>query len=155
MNLQHDLMVIAKYLEHELISELIDRDIIASEDLKKSVEVKVLKTVEGLVIQGRYLYYGRFVETGRRAKVKRVPIDALIKWIKDRKINLKGKKERDVAFAIQHGIWKKGIKPRRWQTETIDKNENRIAIDIEEIIGKTLSLVIENMITRVQKDFKL
>jgi hypothetical protein len=61
------------------------------------------------VIEGKSLLYGRYVDSGRRAGIKRVPIDALIGWIRVKGIPLNGRKERDLAYAIQLKIWKNGI----------------------------------------------
>jgi len=53
--------------------------------------------------------YGIFVDSGRRAGGKKVPIDALIQWIVVKGISMPDKSTRSLAFAIQNAIFKEGI----------------------------------------------
>jgi len=61
--------------------------------------------------------YGKYVISGRKKFAKKVPISALLKWLK--KIGLQGRNKRgrfishnSLAFAIQTSIWKNGIRGR-------------------------------------------
>lgn len=87
------------------------------EDSDLSKSVKFYLTKDG--IQMRVAEYYPFVSEGhlvkRRAGLRKVPLDALIKWIKAKGILPRSKKTgrfvtiNQMAFAVQMSIWKKGI----------------------------------------------
>lgn len=138
-NIKPELQVIAKFLYTELINELTKRDHVASQKLLRSTEVLVMDIVGGFDIRGQYLYYGRFVETGRKANANLVPIKALIEWIRYKKLRLN-------PWAVQKSIQKKGIRPSKWQSDPLDANIDKVAKKIEDAAEKQLYLLIENMI---------
>jgi len=78
--------------------------------------------------------YYDFVDKGRRAGVKKVPITALLKFIKKR--NLKGRNritgrfitDVSLAFAIQTSIFKLGIRGKLFDVE-VDKTIDQ-AVDV-------------------------
>lgn len=51
----------------------------------------------------------QWVNTGRKRGKKRVPIDAIMSWMRRRNFPERGKEARSIAFAIQYSIWKNGI----------------------------------------------
>jgi hypothetical protein len=64
-----------------------------------------------------YVDYFKYVNEGRRPNVRRVPIKALLDWIKIRGVRFRNEKGRfkkgsnlNMAFAIQKNIFKYGIK---------------------------------------------
>lgn len=63
-----------------------------------------------------YMYdYAKYVLSGRKAGAKKVPISVLINWIKAKGIAPKaGQSVNSLAFAIQNGIYKTGIKGRQF-----------------------------------------
>jgi hypothetical protein len=67
--------------------------------------------------------YGLFVDLGRRPGVGKVPIQALVDWIKRKKINKKttGRNITDIelAYRIQNAIFRHGINPRPFINEAI------------------------------------
>jgi len=67
--------------------------------------------------------YGLFVDLGRAPGKKKVPIQALVDWIRRKRINKKttGKNITDIelAFRIQNAIFKHGINPRPFINEAI------------------------------------
>jgi len=82
----------------------------STSDLSKSV--KYIITKDGVKME--VLEYYPFVSEGhlvkRRARIAKVPIDALIQWIKKKGLVPSGKKTiNQLAFAIQTSIYKKGI----------------------------------------------
>lgn len=149
--LRPELEIIAKFLYKELLDELIKRKHIAKGNLAHSLQVLVLDAVGGFNIQGQYVHYGRYVETGRKANVTAVPIAALIEWIRAKKLNITGKGERADAFAVQGAIKKHGIKPSKWQTDPLDENMPAVQDKIEVAAEKVLYLLIENMIQNTIK----
>lgn len=148
------LQPIADYLQLELIGELRDQGHIATGDLISSVKVEVEQEINKWSIVGSSLFYGTYVDRGRPAGIKKVPISALIKWIIQKRFESDKKKIRSMAFAIQYNIWKNGIKnPRKlgWVTKTLEDNEIRIKADLTLIIRKQLEISILNMIQLTNK----
>jgi hypothetical protein len=71
--------------------------------------------------------YGQWVISGRKPGTKKVPIAALIAWIKRKGFRGRNKLGRfisdtSLAFAIQNAIYKNGIKGRDFLTEPIIEN---------------------------------
>ena len=148
---------LAAYLEKEIITSLESQDHVATGKLRDSIKVNVEKVVSGYAIVGQYLHYGRYVDTGRKARVKRVPVDALIAWIRAKKIDLRGRRERDVAFAIQHAIWKKGIPTDgdpgklKFLRRVLDGNEKVIQTTIQAFFSNVIAVRIKQSITNAQR----
>jgi hypothetical protein len=108
---------------------------VASGSLKNSIEVKTKGNTE---IDISMNDYGQWVQSGRAAGKKGVPISAIISWIKARGLKGRNKKGRYIkdtsfAFAIQTNIKKFGIKRSDWYDVAIDNLlENK---QIEELLG--------------------
>ena len=150
---------VAKFISIELKQELEAQGHNASGELGKSIDVATKELVNGFVIQGSFVFYGKFVDTGRKAGGKKVPIDALIEWIRVKRIDLRGKKERSVAFAIQNSIHKKGIptdgdqRKKRWISGTLERIEGDIASMIQTIVEDFVTLEFNNIIEKTRKEF--
>ena len=150
---------VGNYIQVELQNELVKQGHIASSELKDSIDVAVTQAFNIFTITGRYLNYGRYVDTGRKAGIKRVPIDALIRWMRIKNIQLNGKREKSVAFAIQTAIFKKGIPvdgdqtKKRWMSGTVDKLEPEIVRRVSIVIQDFLVIEFTNMIERTQLEF--
>lgn len=155
--IQKALQPIATLLQREVITELEAQGHIATGELKDSIEATVEDYTGGFKIVGRYLYYGDYVNSGRPPGTKKVPLDALINWIRVKKINLNGKREKDVAFAIQTAIFKKGIpsdgddKKKRFVSRTLEANEVRVKEMVEAVFYKLVKLSVDNMVEDTQK----
>lgn len=75
--------------------------------------------------------YARYVESGRRPGVAKIPLDALVQWVKRKRIGTRrgGKGQRKVrpdsviqlARAIQQSIYKHGIRGRPFIQLAIDE----------------------------------
>lgn len=74
---------------------------VASGTLINSIEAVVKETMSGFEIVGSAVYYAKYVENGRRAGAKGVPIEALIEWIRIKRIVIEGRSERSTAFMFQ------------------------------------------------------
>jgi hypothetical protein len=93
--------------------------------LVESVEFK--ETSNGFVMWANDYY--DYVDRGRKPMTKKVPISALIQFIKKRSIKGRGRSGRfitnnQLAFAIQTSIFKRGIKGKLFDqavSETIDE----------------------------------
>lgn len=153
------LAFLAGDLKDWLINELERQGHTATNDLLNSIEVAINEIGNGFEITGEYLYYGRFVDTGRRAGTKKVPISALLDWIRVKKIDLRGNSEKSVAFAIQTAIFKKGIptdgdkSKLRWMSGTLEAKEEEIDKRVREIAGTYVDTVFDNMIENTKKLF--
>ena len=89
----------------------------ATGDLYNSISAKVQNTTRGLQLEITYLDYYKNVNFGRRPGGKKVPIKALMEWIRVRGIKKRDAKGRfakggikSLAFAIQTNIHKFGIR---------------------------------------------
>ena len=91
-------------------------DKVASGKLVNSVSVTTVQKRNETVLSVFMEDYAQFVQSGRVPGQKGVPISALEKWIKDRKLTGRDKRgryitRRSFAFAIQKNIQKFGIRP--------------------------------------------
>lgn len=86
-------------------------------DLSKSTKFEI--TDKGLVLEANY--YFQYVSSGRRRGVRKVPIRALISYIKDYGLVPRaGQTINQLAFAIQTSIYKQGINPKNYYEKIID-----------------------------------
>jgi hypothetical protein len=151
-NIERTLQPLCEYLEQELTKELISQGHVATGALRDSIKVAVKKTAYGAVIEGSSAFYARYVDWGRRQMVRRVPIDALLSWIRVKNIPLNGKKETSIAFAIQAAIYKRGIPTDRnvnktaFVTKTLTGAQGRIKDDVSKAIGEFLAIDLNNII---------
>jgi hypothetical protein len=122
-------------------------DKVASGKLRDSISAEVSKDAIGLKMES----YGQYVQSGRKKNARGVPVDALIEWIKDRRIKSRDLTDRQLAFAIQRNIKKFGIRPSNWFDEAIDKMfddtrfldvfETSVVEDFEERIEKIIDIL--------------
>jgi len=90
-----------------------------------------------------------FIQSGRKPGGKMPPVDALVKWIKARKIQGRSKRgrflsDRALAFAIGRGIVKHGIKP----TDIFGDVEREITDPISKAINESAKKDIVTSIKR-------
>lgn len=113
-------------------------------ELSKSVEW----SIEGDSFKLNTAFYFTYVDAGRRAGGKKVPISSLVKYIKDKRItSSKGLTTNQLAFAIQNAIYKSGIKPKNY-LDSIIKATSDLS---EETIGNILSNEISEAIEKELK----
>lgn len=140
---------------------------VASGRLYNSLGYKVVQQGEdNFVIEFQYLDYFDYVNRGRKKKVTKVPLDAILQWISIRGIRPKGykgrgryaiKDKRSLAFAIQENIFKYGIRPANVIDKTYDSLETFFAQppaaleqQFEEVfqsVQEDINNLIENIIT--------
>ena len=110
-------------------------------NLTKSVGFEVTDTGVQLMANS-YWYY---VSQGRRAGVKKVPISALIDYIKRYGITPRGGQTlNQLAFAIQTSIYKQGINPKSYAQKIIDATSDLT----EQIVADQLSEDIADLIVQ-------
>ncbi|WP_278974931.1 hypothetical protein [Alistipes finegoldii] len=131
--------------------ELLNQGHTASEALFNSIQSVIEHTLTGITISAQALYYAKFVNAGRKPGTKGVPINVLVEWIRRRRLNMEGKRERSVAFAMQRSIRDKGIKPSRFIDKSIDKFnkskrlENKIERFMEEYAEEQLQTIFNQL----------
>lgn len=145
------LQQIAQYLNDTLQMELLNQGHTASEALFDSIKTVVERTLTGITISTEALYYAKFVNAGRKPGTKGVPLDVLVEWIRRKRLNMEGKRERSVAFAMQRSIRDKGIKPSRFIDKSIEKFdkskrlENNIERFMDEYVDEQMQTIFNEL----------
>lgn len=90
---------------------------IASGSLYRSMKSRVVETEDGLMLEMEYNDYLKYVNRGRKPG-KMPPVQAILQWVKERKLKKRDKKGRfakggqlSLAWAISKNIATYGIRP--------------------------------------------
>lgn len=146
---------IYEYLHEAMVAELVAQGHANTNKLIDSIHKEIIRSTDFIQLDGKFVFYGKFVDTGRAAGVKRVPISALEEWIKQKGFESDVKKIRGMAFAIQKTIFDKGISTPRswkgeatkdWMTKTLKANEERIKDDVFDAVSNAMQLIITNIV---------
>lgn len=127
---------------------------VASGALFNSIESVIDSTLQRITITTHALYYAKYVNQGRKAGEKGIPLEVIHRWIRQRKMDLRGKREQSVAFAIQMSIKLYGIPPTRFIDEAEVKIENSSVVDryldqfIEKLVDAQLNLLIKQITSK-------
>lgn len=82
-------------------------------------------------------------DRGRKSGGKRIPLSALLTWIKDRGISPRnGKSVTQLAWAIQTHIWQRGISSKNILDKAIDLIEVRIGDEILDFFSDQIDNII-------------
>ena len=130
-------------------------------NLSRSIQVKVVgNDTLTFTIASYYIA----VSAGRKAGAKRPPIDAILKWIREKNIDTTwAKTENAAAWAIAKSIEKEGIKgrpfigtdPNDLINENVDDiNINLILTFLDDYFGKWSDNIFEEIIKEIDKYFK-
>lgn len=150
------LQPLCNYLETELKRELETQGHIATGRLRDSIRVAVLKSANGLVIEGRGSEIAKYVDWGRKPGGKRVPIDALVGWIQVKGI-ASGKRAVQIAWAMQYSIWKNGIPTNKdegkkmFLTRTLVNNRDKIFSDIRNLVNGFYNTELSNILRMIRE----
>jgi len=109
--LRRGLELIGRLLSEKLKAELLAQGHRASGKLIDSIKADIVVSGNEAVISISYEDYGKFLNNGRRAGAKRVPIDAILRWLAVRNIGAAIERKR-IAFAIQRKIFEQGSPTR-------------------------------------------
>jgi hypothetical protein len=119
---------------------MIERGLESNSTLVQSVEFTTDNSRDSL-----YMYvldYYKYVSGGRKPRVKKVPIYALIQWIKTRGINPGKYSISQLAFILQRSIYIHGIKGKNFiqqiENTVLDVVEVELADTLEEAIADSL-----------------
>lgn len=157
------LLFIYEYLREDMVQELILQGHEATGSLIKSIESKIEEGIDYIQMDVLFNEYGKYVDSGRRAGGKKVPIKALMDWIKVKRFVVNDKEAKGIAFAIQNKIFKvgistpsswKGTKTKDWLSKTLKTNANLIARQLDEAIGLAFDAAIDNMLREVKSRSK-
>ena len=153
------LLSIYELLRKEMVEEFIRQGHDVTGSLINSIEERIIESTVFTRLDVEYNFYGRFVDTGRKAGVKRVPIEALEEWIRLKGFESDAKKIRGIAFAIQKTIFEKGISQpqswngentKGWQTKVLERNTEKIESKVQQAIEDTFDLIITNIIREIE-----
>lgn len=132
-------------LDHVLV--LTDAGIRVDSNLIKSFEYKVKPS--GVQVSANFYY--DYVDRGRKALVKKVPIKPLIRWMKRYGIRPKtGSKAKDylkAAFAIQNAIYKNGIVGKKYHSKLLEKYGNTVSDELADYLVKKIMVDVVDALT--------
>lgn len=148
-NLKSAMEQIGVDLVKELTKQLLNADKKATGNLIKSLDYKVVETVDGFFLNLLAADYLNIVDQGRKPG-KMPPPSKLDKWIVVRGIAPRDKKgkfisRKSVQFLIARSIGKKGIKPTNVIRKSIDSiYSNKIKL-LEKAVVKDIEALIEKI----------
>lgn len=145
---------IAKFLKIETQKTLKEKGKDASGELIKTIEVIAREQANSIIIEETHVFYGDFVDKGRKKGVKKVPIDALEEWIKQKNFSFAAGNIRGAAFAIQTNIFKFGIKPTNWIDDTLRRTEAKVVQMVERVASEQLEIIIDQIFKETDRKFK-
>lgn len=158
-----ELLQVTTYIKEQLQRELMLQKHIATEDLYNSIDIRLTDKGNSIIIEGWTEDYGAYVDRGRKPGGKKVPISALIEWIRIKGFATEAKKIKGIAFAIQKTIFKEGIPtkgsqqlaPRRkdWISGTLERKQFDIKQRITFATHQEINLWIDNTIQKVKSTF--
>ncbi len=145
---------LAVHLRRELMTMIAEKGLVATGTGLRSVDVVVREFLDRTVIIESHEFYMTFKDRGRRAGGKKVPIAALEEWLKTRNFSFAAGNIRGAAFAVQTNIFKFGIKPKPWLTDTLLQQQGRIEKDVNNAVVGGFDIIFDNMVSRAGKLFK-
>ena len=153
-----DIEALGQLIINELGKELIKQQHRATGDLISSLDYRLNLRSSGFTLEILMNDYGLFVNTGRKAGKKKVPIQALLEWIKQKGIETNNKKALGIAFAIQKTIQKEGSPTRNSRAkgkrtefidDTLDRLDNVITSMVGDLYEKQIGIQIDNAFRRI------
>lgn len=87
--------------------------------------------------------YGIYVDKGRKAGGRKVPIKNLVQWIKEK--NIGSGNTIQLAYRIQTAIWKTGIKGRPFITQATNSAELIIDKEVEKWLEEEIDRELNNI----------
>lgn len=153
-----DIKILGQFIINELATELIKQDHKATGKLISSLDYNIEDSLLSTDLVITMQDYGEYVNTGRKRGAAKVPIKALVEWIKQKGIETNNKKVLGMAFAIQKTIEKQGIptansRKRGKRTEFVDDTIKRIQAEVErritEMAFREVNVLVDNFVTRV------
>ena len=119
--------------------------------LIKSIEFEYKDNLFVLMANNYYVW----LDSGRKRGVRKVPIQALLKWIKDYRIQRTSgrggrfKSNNSLAFAIQTSIYKNGIKGRKYSDAVEEATLDVLAENSVEFLAEITTDAMYDAFTKV------
>lgn len=127
-----------KELEAIVQKVLVERGVKNNADLVDSIEWQYTRDSLQMVVNEYYQY----VSTGRKPRARKIPLYALINFIKKNKITSTKYNTGQLAYMMQLSIYKNGIKGKNFidqvQNTVTDTVEIRVADDLEQFLSDSL-----------------
>ena len=124
-------------------------------DLYNSVQVSYDSTP---TVKIESLDYLKYLDSGRRAGAKKIPIQIILKWIKKKKIrprNARGQFKsmtlNQLAWVIQRSIFRIGIRPRNIIKKSFEQIDELYKKDVESGIQEIIDQLFININDEVVK----
>jgi len=151
-----DISAVGQLIINELGKELIKQNHRATGNLISSLDYNVEHKGDTLSISVSALGYAEYVNRGRKPKEDKVPIPALIEWIKQKGIETNNKKVVGIAFAIREKIYKEGSptkgrvrkfgKATGFVDDTLARIDNEVFRRLNDLYFDQVNLSINNFI---------
>lgn len=146
--LYEELEILYKEFQKELTIAaqqiLIKKGVDRNSDLVKTIEYEYKDDMFVLIANDYYVW----VSTGRKRNVRKVPINDLIKWIKDKRIPIRGS-INSTAYSIQNAIYKNGIKAKKFQDPVVEVSSDMLA----EYSAEELSeLIVNELVDAIEQN---
>lgn len=151
---KHILDTLAIELEGYLKENLKKYGKTVSKDLYNSIKVEVKEFTDSFQIIGKSLYYGQFVERGRKAGGKRVPLNVLLQWVKARGLASGNKEISKIAWAVQTSIHKKGIKAAPFVADTLKEQQAHIRTQLMMAFENIIQINVIDMVRKTNERIK-
>jgi len=131
--------VITYDVTKELLNEILEATKILMLEYKGLQRSDLVNSLEWKYEDNQFVLiandYFQYVDTGRKPRARKVPIEALIKWIKRKNIvPSNGQSINNLAYAIQTAIFRTGIVAKPYT---------------QRIIGVTIDLLSEELATQL------
>lgn len=151
---RHILDQLALHLESYLKENLKKYGKTVSKDLYNSIHVEVAEFTNSFEIIGKSLFYGQFVERGRKAGGKRVPLNVLLQWVKARGLASGNKEISKIAWAVQTSIHKKGIKAAPFVSDTLKEQQAHIRTQLMMAFENIIQINVIDMVRKTNERIK-
>jgi len=128
-----------------------------SSTLYNSVQV-VYDSTPTITIES--LDYLKYLESGRRAGARKIPVQVILKWIKRKKIRPRDSRGRfksmtlnQLAWVIQRSIHRIGIRPRKIIEESIKQIEKLYTENVETGLEEIVNQLFDSFNQEINKNF--
>jgi len=154
--LTEQLKSIGKLLQKELVDELVRQGHVNTGELAGSIDFKIDITNEGAeIFAGSNLDYAEWVNNGRKAGGKKVPIAVLIQWVEDKGLSTNDDEIKSIAYAIRQTIYKEGIpSPNSFKFSETGSRTKFVETVAGEQYYTVVKMVEDFAIGQVQKSIK-
>lgn len=126
-----------KELESIVAQILVRSGVKKNSDVIQSIEFTETNSRDSL-----FMYvsdYYRHVSNGRRPRAKKIPIQALVRFIKKNNISSGSRSVNQIAYAMQNSIYKAGIKGKNFITTVENSVSDYVEIQIADFLEEYLA----------------